>query len=552
MKTSININLFGTVYAIDEDARQLLDQYFSSMRSYFGKQQGGDEIADDIEHRVAEHFWRLKQEGTQSISIEQVTQIMHEIGNPEEMGTDEEKPATDAEPRAILDPQPEPDDEQRQESHNHTYGQQEGSQGRGKRQFYRDPREKILGGVLAGTCHYFGWDDPLVLRILFVVLCVLTEGLPVWFYLLFWVIAPAAVTTEQRLKMHGKPVNPDTIRSEVLNSGSSAIATEASNNSGCVKVLLGLVLAPVGCLSVFLVFVIGTVLFGLGAGFLGMSGGLLSTTVSSFAIWVLIFCLIAIIALPVYVLWRWLHKDSGKLSGLTFLILACVWLLAIIMGLRYGKEVKNGISSLNWGGGGPFANVNVSWSSSVTSDEDSTGDEEDYTIVTVADFDKINFAGVGQVEFSQGDQCGVEIKGSEQMMRHTLITSEDGTLRIEQDTEISEKEQKLKIRITAPVLKELDVKGVGSFSINELQQEEPLTVSMEGVGRISAGMLTCPAIDLRQEGVGTCEYNVETDDLTVKTEGVGKMTLTGHAGRYSRKGGDFLNHIDDEGLAVGN
>ena len=68
MKTSININLFGTLYAIDEDAHQLLRQYLDNMKSYFSKQEGGDEISDDIEHRVAELFWELKQAGNESIT----------------------------------------------------------------------------------------------------------------------------------------------------------------------------------------------------------------------------------------------------------------------------------------------------------------------------------------------------------------------------------------------------------------------------------------------------------------------------------------------------
>lgn len=554
MKTSININLFGTIYAIDEDARQLLDQYLSSLRSYFSKQQGGEEIADDIEHRVAEHFWNLKQQGTESISIEQVTKIMHEIGNPEEMGNADDAPKADTNAKTQTQDAP----HREETSHDHVYGQDNQKQDtgdyssrQGQRQFFRDPRQKILGGVLAGACHYFGWEDPLVLRILFVVLSFLTEGLLFWLYLLFWVISPAAVTTEQRLKMQGKPVNPDTIRSEVLNSGSLASAPQASSNGGCLKLLLGIALAPLGCLTVFVIFLIGTVLFGLGAGFMGMSGGLLSSTVSSVTIWAFILCLIAIIALPIYLLWRWLHKDSGKVSGLTVVILAGLWILAILLGFRFGKEVKDGISSLNWGSNTPFSNVNVSWSQSVTNEDDEE-DSGDYTLVSVADFDKIDFAGVGLVEFNQDDQCRVEITGSEQQIRHTLITSEDGTLKIEPDEEVNEKDSKLKIKITAPVLKKLSVKGVGTFCINNLQQEEPLAISMEGVGKISAEYLACPTIELEQEGVGVCEYNVETDDLKVKIEGVGKMILSGHAKCYDRQGDQLLNKIEDEGLTVDN
>ena len=57
MKKNININLFGTIYNIDEDAYELLQEYLTNLRSYFGKQEGGEEIADDNEHRIAELFW---------------------------------------------------------------------------------------------------------------------------------------------------------------------------------------------------------------------------------------------------------------------------------------------------------------------------------------------------------------------------------------------------------------------------------------------------------------------------------------------------------------
>ena len=53
MKKNITINLFGSLYAIDEDAVALLEQYLDNMKRYFSRRDGGDEIADDIEHRVA-------------------------------------------------------------------------------------------------------------------------------------------------------------------------------------------------------------------------------------------------------------------------------------------------------------------------------------------------------------------------------------------------------------------------------------------------------------------------------------------------------------------
>ena len=93
MKKNITINLYGTLYAIDEDACTLLEQYLDNMRSYFSQRDGGDEIADDIEHRVAELFSQLKEEGCQAISIEHVQDIITRIGNPEQMDDEADEDA---------------------------------------------------------------------------------------------------------------------------------------------------------------------------------------------------------------------------------------------------------------------------------------------------------------------------------------------------------------------------------------------------------------------------------------------------------------------------
>lgn len=85
MKKNITVNLFGTLYAIDDDACKLLEQYLDNMRSYFSKREGGDEITDDIEHRIAELFSELKTNGVEAISIEHVRDIIQRIGNPEQM-----------------------------------------------------------------------------------------------------------------------------------------------------------------------------------------------------------------------------------------------------------------------------------------------------------------------------------------------------------------------------------------------------------------------------------------------------------------------------------
>ena len=63
MKKNITINLFGQLYNIDEDAYELLEKYQKNIRSYFSRREGGEEVADDVEHRVAELFAELKEQG---------------------------------------------------------------------------------------------------------------------------------------------------------------------------------------------------------------------------------------------------------------------------------------------------------------------------------------------------------------------------------------------------------------------------------------------------------------------------------------------------------
>lgn len=84
MKENIQVNLFGTIYHMDRDAYELLKKYEDNMRQYFSRREDGDEIADDIEHRVAELIEDLRQNGTVAITIEHVEDIIRRIGRPED------------------------------------------------------------------------------------------------------------------------------------------------------------------------------------------------------------------------------------------------------------------------------------------------------------------------------------------------------------------------------------------------------------------------------------------------------------------------------------
>lgn len=63
MKKTLTINLGGIVYHIDDDAYRLLDNYLSNLKHYFRKQEGAEEIVNDIEMRIAELFAEKVTEG---------------------------------------------------------------------------------------------------------------------------------------------------------------------------------------------------------------------------------------------------------------------------------------------------------------------------------------------------------------------------------------------------------------------------------------------------------------------------------------------------------
>lgn len=90
MKKTLTINLGGTVYHIDDDAYRLLDNYLSNLKHYFRKQEGAEEIVNDIEMRIAELFAEKMAAGKQAIAVSDVEEIITRVGKPEDFGMGDE------------------------------------------------------------------------------------------------------------------------------------------------------------------------------------------------------------------------------------------------------------------------------------------------------------------------------------------------------------------------------------------------------------------------------------------------------------------------------
>ncbi|MBS1919782.1 MAG: PspC domain-containing protein [Bacteroidetes bacterium] len=89
MKKIININLSGRVIPIEDSAYEKLQAYIESLRRHFANEEGRDEIINDIESRIAELMNEKVRKGADRITDADVDEIMASMGRPEDFETDE-------------------------------------------------------------------------------------------------------------------------------------------------------------------------------------------------------------------------------------------------------------------------------------------------------------------------------------------------------------------------------------------------------------------------------------------------------------------------------
>lgn len=186
MKKTLTVNLGGTVYHIDEDAYILLDNYLNNLKYHFRHETDAEEIVRDMETRIAELFSEYISHGQQVISIENVEEVIKRMGKPEEINSENETVGDE-------------DKTYKNSSYDETV----------KRRLFRNPDDKILGGVASGLAAYFGWDAAW-LRIILLVCGIFLHGF-ILAYIIAWIIIPVARTATEKLQMRGEPVNMENI-----------------------------------------------------------------------------------------------------------------------------------------------------------------------------------------------------------------------------------------------------------------------------------------------------------------------------------------------------
>ena len=212
MNKTVNINLAGTFFHIDEDAYLKLQRYLEAIKRSFTDSQGRTEIIADIEARIAELFNERVQNDRQVIRIKEVDEVISIMGQPEDYLVDDE----------IFEDEPQNAFERKSAA---------------SKKLFRDTDNSYIGGVASGLGHYLGIDAVWV-RLLWILLTVGSGGTFIFIYILFWILVPEAKTTAEKIMMTGEPVNISNIEKKIkdgFDTVSETVQDVAKNVSDSVS-----------------------------------------------------------------------------------------------------------------------------------------------------------------------------------------------------------------------------------------------------------------------------------------------------------------------------
>ena len=263
MKKTLSINIAGIVFHIEEDAYATLDTYLKSIHAYFKNFEGAKDIVDDIEARIAEKFWNIREtEKTEAITQVHVEALIASLGTIADFQEIEEEDVKKDQtfneaPKSVFSKS-----FRRDLSNKKLGGVASGIanyfeidpiwvrvimvvgffglipllyvgnfvfwayvicwiaipgefnvEAKSYRKFYRDPEKKVIGGVMAGIAAYTGWDIGL-LRIL-AVISLFFFGSGAVAYIFILAITPEAKSLTDKMEMTGEPITLENIERNI-------------------------------------------------------------------------------------------------------------------------------------------------------------------------------------------------------------------------------------------------------------------------------------------------------------------------------------------------
>jgi phage shock protein PspC (stress-responsive transcriptional regulator) len=465
MKKIININLSGRVIPIEDAAYESLQKYIESLRRYFANEEGRDEIINDIESRIAELMNDKVKKGSPAVNETDINEIINAMGRVEDFEEAEPVTAAGTATEDASKAKAQPFSEMklpRGRLFRDTADKMIGGVCSGianylnidpalvrilfvlltfgagmsilvyillwiiipkkaldpvkTKRLFRNPDDRILGGVAGGIGAYFNKEPwmirlifaaPLLLNILFGIIRGVAfpfhgNPFPNFFigsftvtffitYVILWIILPVAKGTYDKMEMRGEHVDVNKIRQNVKSemeniktmtqSWGEEVKTTAQNFSNQAKEYAGtagagvseatrsvrtgagyviglllkiFVLFVLGCFALFFFFALLFFVFG-GVGELA-NDFLLDGAGQKFLAWT---GAILIFGVPMMALITWLVRRIMKVRthnrylGITF---GTLWVIGIILGLSFAVSMIRSFSAAN---GAPSEEVSI-------------------------------------------------------------------------------------------------------------------------------------------------------------------------------------------------
>lgn len=338
MNKTVNINLAGIFFHIDEDAYARLQHYLEAIKRSLTNTSGQEEIIHDIEARIAELFSEKIKNEKQVIGLREVDEVISVMGQPEDYVLDDE----------IFEDEP-------------VY-----KKTRGKKLF-RDTENSYIGGVSSGLAHYTG-INALWVRILWILLTVFSTGAFILIYIALWIFVPEAKTTADKLAMRGEPVTISNIERKIregfddvsgkmkdinyekygykARSGANSAATAVGD---VVKFILNLFVKLIG---IFLLLIAGFTLIGLFIGLFSIGTfGIIEAPWTDYveivgpgadSIWIISLLAFFAVGIPFFFLFilglKILVKNLRSIGRTAKLVLLGLWIISVLGLIFFGIQ----------------------------------------------------------------------------------------------------------------------------------------------------------------------------------------------------------------------
>ncbi|MEQ8711687.1 MAG: PspC domain-containing protein, partial [Cyclobacteriaceae bacterium] len=295
MKKNISINISGIIFHVEEDGYERLQNYLESITRYFSTFEDNKEIVADIENRIAEIFLSKLDDGKQIINAEDIDGLIATMGTISDFEAIEEESTFTEEAHPPKEEKAEEESESSESTTSGAKPRRLYRDGKRKvlggvasgiahyfsidplwirllfilffvnillgglsgivfigyivlwivvpinntldedqkiKKMFRNPDQRVLGGVAGGIASYFGTDVTLI-RLLFVI-SIFLGGTGLILYIILWIITPEAHSITEKMQMQGEPVTLSNIEQNVKKS----LNVKEGEESVFVKILL--------------------------------------------------------------------------------------------------------------------------------------------------------------------------------------------------------------------------------------------------------------------------------------------------------------------------